>query len=129
MDDTFFKNLEDAGILRDELSSLGWAIWPFDKNGKQMGYFDERLLRAVADEIEKRNKPFWDEYEAYSRRQMMRCRLDTDKWEDVGVEYIVHAYSRREDSTAVTLELEAPDGTMSTKVVALNQIEWIEDEG
>lgn len=58
----------------------------------------------------------------------MKCKLDTDKWEDNGVEYIVHAYSKRNDSTAVTLELEAPDGTMSTKVVASHQIEWMEDE-
>ncbi len=58
----------------------------------------------------------------------MKCRLDTDKWEDAGVEYIVHSYNRRENSTAVTLELEAPDGTISTKVVASHQIEWIEDE-
>jgi hypothetical protein len=58
----------------------------------------------------------------------MKCKLDNDRWEDAGVEYIVHSYNRRENSTAVTLELEAPDGTMSTKVVASHQIEWIEDE-
>lgn len=128
MDDTFFKRLEEHGILRDELSSLGWALWPFNKDGKQMGFFNEHLLRKVADEIERRNKPFWDEYEAYCRRQMMRCRLDTDKWEDAGVEYIVHSYNRRENSTAAILELEAPDGTMLTKVVAFHQIDWIDDE-
>ncbi len=58
----------------------------------------------------------------------MKCRLDNDMWDDHGVEYIVHAYSRKTNSTAVTLELEAPDGTMSTKTVASHQIEWIEDE-
>lgn len=58
----------------------------------------------------------------------MKCRLDTDMWEDAGVEYIIHCYSRRENSTAVTLELEAPDGIMSTRIVASHQIEWIEDE-
>lgn len=129
-DEDFFKALEESGILRDEMSSLGWALWPFDKNGKQMGFFDERLLRRVADEIERRNKPFWDEYEAYCRGQMMRCKLNTDMWDDAGIEYIVHSYKRRPDSAAAELELEAPDGTMSTRVIAFHQIEWIdEDEG
>lgn len=129
-DEEFFKRLEEDGILRDEISSLGWALWPFDKNGKQMGYFDEHLLRRVADEIERRNKPFWDEYEAYCRRQMMRCKLNTDMWEDAGVEYLVHSYDRRENSTAVVLELEDKNGTMSTRTIAFHQIEWIEeDEG
>jgi hypothetical protein len=58
----------------------------------------------------------------------MKCRLDNDKWEDVGVEYIVHSYNRTYDSTAVTLELETPDGDMVTRVVAFHQIEWIDDE-
>lgn len=60
--------------------------------------------------------------------EVMKCTLNTDKWEDAGVKYTVHSYSRRDSSTAVTLELEAPDGTMSTRVVAFHQIEWIEDE-
>lgn len=59
----------------------------------------------------------------------MKCALNTDKWEDAGVTYIVHAVSTRLSSTAVTLELEAPDGTMYTKVVAHHQIEWIDNEG
>lgn len=59
----------------------------------------------------------------------MKCRLNTDKWEDAGVVYTIHAMNSRSDSTAVTLELEAPDGTMSTKVVAHHQIEWIDNEG
>lgn len=58
----------------------------------------------------------------------MKCLLNTDKWEDVGVEYFVHSYSSRDNSTAVTLSLEKPDGTMITKVVASHQIDWIEDE-
>lgn len=55
----------------------------------------------------------------------MKCLLHTDLWDDLGVEYLVHSYNRRPDSTAVELELE---GTMSTRVVAFHQIEWIEDE-
>lgn len=58
----------------------------------------------------------------------MKCKLDNDMWDDFGVEYIVHGYSRKYNSTAVTLELEAPDGTMVTKTVASHQIEWIQDE-
>ena len=58
----------------------------------------------------------------------MKCYLNTDMWEDLGVKYFVHAYNNRPNSTAVTLELEDPDGTMSTRVVASHQIEWIENE-
>ena len=58
----------------------------------------------------------------------MKCKLNTDMWEDLGVEYFVHAYTRRNNTTAVTLELEAPDGTMTTRSIASHQIEWIEDE-
>jgi len=58
----------------------------------------------------------------------MKCTLNNDNWDDLGIEYIVHAYSRLRNSTAVHLELEAPDGTMLTKVVASHQIDWIIDE-
>ena len=58
----------------------------------------------------------------------MKCKLNTDMWEDAGIEYIVHSYNNRANSTAITLGLEAPDGTMSTRVVASHQIEWIEDD-
>lgn len=59
----------------------------------------------------------------------MKCKLNTDSWEDLGVEYIVHSYTNHsKSSTAVTLELEKPDGTMVTTCVASHQIEWIDDE-
>lgn len=61
-DEKWFKKLEDQGILRDELASIGWAFWPRDEFGRTIGYFDETSLRKLADEIERRNKPFWDEY-------------------------------------------------------------------
>lgn len=57
----------------------------------------------------------------------MYCRLDNDKWEDAGVVYFVHSYARRTPSTATELTLEAPDGTITTRVVAFHQIEWIEE--
>lgn len=55
----------------------------------------------------------------------MKCYLHTDNWNDAGVEYIVHSYKRRQNSTATELELETPDGTISTRVIAFHQIEWI----
>ncbi len=58
----------------------------------------------------------------------MKCRLNTDSWDDLGVEYIVLAYSKSNSSTAVKLELEAQDGTIVTRSVASHQIEWIDDE-
>ena len=59
---------------------------------------------------------------------MKYCRLDTDMWDDAGVVYFVHSYERRPNSTGVRLELEHPDGSYHTKVVAFHQIEWIDDE-
>jgi hypothetical protein len=61
----FFKKLEEENMLVNDISSLGWGFWP-SKGG---GYFDEHTLRILADEIEQRNKPFWDEYEEYCRCQ------------------------------------------------------------
>jgi imidazoleglycerol phosphate synthase glutamine amidotransferase subunit HisH len=58
----------------------------------------------------------------------MRCRLDNDRFEDLGVVYFVHSYEVNTNSTGVRLELEHPDGGYHTKVVASHQIEWIEDE-
>lgn len=58
----------------------------------------------------------------------MKCLIHNDNWDDFGIEYIVHSYRRHENSTAATVELESPDGTMITKVVAYHQIEWIEED-
>lgn len=58
----------------------------------------------------------------------MKCYLHTDNWDDAGVEYTIISYTRRTNSTATTLEIEAQDGTITTRVVAFNQIEWISDE-
>jgi hypothetical protein len=58
----------------------------------------------------------------------MKCKLNTDNWEDLGVVFIVHSYSRMGESTGVVLNIEAPDGTMTTRTVPIHEIEWIEDE-
>jgi hypothetical protein len=58
----------------------------------------------------------------------MKCKLNTDMWQDVDVVYLVHSYSRREESTGVILNLEYPDGTMETRTVAIHEIEWIEED-
>jgi len=58
----------------------------------------------------------------------MKCRLITDMWDDHNVEYIVHGYVRGMNTTGVTLELEYPDGSFVTRVVAYHKIEWIPDE-
>ena len=63
----FFDKLEKDGILRDELASLGWGFWTFDQEGKCQGYMDEHILRVLANEIERRNKPFWDAYEEHCK--------------------------------------------------------------
>jgi imidazoleglycerol phosphate synthase glutamine amidotransferase subunit HisH len=58
----------------------------------------------------------------------MQCKLNNDRFEDLGVVYFVHSYVITPGSTGVRLELEHPDGSYHTKVVASHQIEWIEDE-
>jgi hypothetical protein len=57
----------------------------------------------------------------------MKCKLDTDRWDDVGIYTVISSY-RRANSTAVELLLEKSDGTQVSKVVAVHQIEWIEDD-
>lgn len=57
----------------------------------------------------------------------MKCRINDDKWENVGVEYFVHAAKPREDSTAVNLTIEDENGFITEVVVASHQIEWIDD--
>lgn len=61
-DEAWFKRLEDDGLLIDQMASLGWAFWPYKADGTPTGFFDEGSLRKLADEIERRNKPFWDSY-------------------------------------------------------------------
>ena len=59
----FFDKLEADGMLMNSIHSLGWGFWP--ANGG--GYMNEHTLRVLANEIERRNKPFWDEYEEYCK--------------------------------------------------------------
>ena len=57
----------------------------------------------------------------------MRCRFNTDQWDDVNKVYFVHSLSTRPKSTAVTMTLEDDDGNFHKRVVASHQIEWVED--
>jgi hypothetical protein len=60
----FFQKLEAEGSLLNDPAMLGWGFLPNEQTAKG-GYFDEHTLRILADEIERRNKPFWDEYDRY----------------------------------------------------------------
>jgi len=57
----------------------------------------------------------------------MRCRINSDDWEDVGKVYFVHALNNRTNSTAVALVLEDDGGNIHKRVVASHQIEWVEE--
>jgi hypothetical protein len=57
----------------------------------------------------------------------MRCKINSDDWEDVGKVYFVHALNNRANSTAVTLVLEDDGGNIHKRVVASHQIEWVDD--
>jgi hypothetical protein len=57
----------------------------------------------------------------------MRCRINSDSWEDAGKVYFVHSLKSRPNSTGVTLNLEDEDGNIFERVVASHQIEWLQD--
>jgi hypothetical protein len=57
----------------------------------------------------------------------MRCRINSDSWEDAGKVYFVHSLKSRPNSTGVTLNLEDEDGNIVERVVAFHQIEWVQD--
>lgn len=59
----------------------------------------------------------------------MRCRIDNDKWMDLGTVFFVHSAETRAGSTATTLVLEDDHGNIHKRVVASHQIEWIDDDG
>lgn len=58
---------------------------------------------------------------------MQYIKIDSDMWNDINKIWFVHEYTTRENSTAVTLTLEdTATGEIQTRVVAQNQIEWLE---
>ena len=57
----------------------------------------------------------------------MRCKIDNDKWENVGKIYFVHEAKTRKNSTAVDLTIEDDDGNIISITVASHQIEWLEE--
>ena len=83
-DEAFFKKLEDEGMLVNSIESLGWGFWP-----STGGYFDEITLRILADEIERRNKPFWDEYEQYCRSNQATEDAIFDSGTDSGTQQCI----------------------------------------
>lgn len=57
----------------------------------------------------------------------MQCRINTDMWDDLGVVYTVLESAPRENSTAITLTIEDAQGGVYKRVVAANQIEWMDE--
>jgi hypothetical protein len=57
----------------------------------------------------------------------MRCRIDSDRWEDAGKTYFVHYFATRPDSTGVAVKLEDAEGNISERVVASHQIVWVSE--
>jgi len=58
---------------------------------------------------------------------MQYIRIDNDMWADAGKIWFVHEYATSETSTAVTLKLEDTiTKEVHTRVIAQNQIEWLE---
>ena len=55
-------------------------------------------------------------------------KIDSDDWEDAGKTYKVVSYFRRNDSTAVELELELENGETVHRVVAYHMLEWIDED-
>ena len=67
-DIAFFKRdiADDDGGLVCEMACLGWGFWPV----KNKGFYDERLLRVIANFIEIQNKPIWDAYDVYLEEKL-----------------------------------------------------------
>lgn len=60
---------------------------------------------------------------------MQYIRIDNDKWEDLGKVWYVLEYSNNPESTGVKLKLEdTVSKEVHTRVVARNQIEWLEEK-
>ena len=60
---------------------------------------------------------------------MEYIRIDNDKWEDHGKVWYVLEYSNTLESTGVKLKLEdTVSKEVHTRVVARNQIEWLEEK-
>ncbi len=60
---------------------------------------------------------------------MQYIRIDNDKWEDLGKVWYVLEYSNTPESTGVKLKLEdTVSKEVHTRVVARNQIEWLEEK-
>ncbi len=59
------KAIEQEDIV-NSVDCLGWGFWPTQNRG----YYDERVLRVMADFLEIQNKPFWDEYHAYCEQEL-----------------------------------------------------------
>jgi len=54
------KTITDEDLV-NSIHCLGWALWPTTNRG----YYNEDVLRKLADFIEIQNKPFWDEYDKH----------------------------------------------------------------
>lgn len=60
---------------------------------------------------------------------MQYIRIDNDKWEDLGKVWYVLEYSNTPESTGVKLKLEdTVSKEVHIRVVARNQIEWLEEK-
>jgi hypothetical protein len=60
---------------------------------------------------------------------MQYIRIDNDKWEDLGKVWYVLEYSNTPESTGVKLNLEdTVSKEVHTRVVARNQIAWLEEK-
>jgi hypothetical protein len=57
----------------------------------------------------------------------MRCRIDSDSWEDAGKTYFVHYFATRPNSTGVAVKLEDDEGNIIERVVASHQIVWVSE--
>lgn len=59
---------------------------------------------------------------------MKYIRIDNDKWDDAGKVWFVHEYETSPNTTAVKLTIEDTEtGVIERRVVAQNQIEWLEE--
>lgn len=54
-------------------------------------------------------------------------RINSDHWNDSGKIWYVLSYKSRENSTAIELTLKDSFGIVESRVVPINQIEWVDE--
>lgn len=64
----YLDKLYESNAIRQEIGASGWVYFPeFDEGA---GHLPAEALRAIADDLDSRNKPFLDALEEYHKDEV-----------------------------------------------------------